>query len=105
MTSSRFSNKSVNKAPQNNSFVVKISLRGKSEKLTIIPIVATSITKKAVDRNRLKRQIRAITKEYFKKINQKNTTITIVAKKGTPTLSFEKMRSEIEDNLLRNIPS
>lgn len=78
------------------SLVIVKKTQSGFQKKPLFVVVGKNVSKKATERNTIKRRIRAI----FKKNKDKNNSdITIIAQKPSATASFEELEAAIQERI------
>lgn len=80
-------------------FIIKTRPFG-TQKNPLIVTVSKKTAKRAVDRNLIKRRIRAIMRPYLKTPNK---DFMIIAKSGIIEVPFSELKKQIEKHLTANI--
>ncbi|MDP3724969.1 MAG: ribonuclease P protein component [Nanoarchaeota archaeon] len=74
---------------------IKIQKKETGRRLTVV--VGTKVSKKATERNKIRRRVRAIMRDKKK---DEGKEYVVIAHPGAKTLSFQELKNEIEKQLL-----
>ncbi|PIS13411.1 MAG: ribonuclease P protein component [Candidatus Tagabacteria bacterium CG09_land_8_20_14_0_10_41_14] len=83
-----------------------LSLAGSFNSIRFAIVVSSSVAKKAVERNKLKRRIRSVVSDNIEKIKN-GFVVVIYAKEGAGDLTFQDIKKQInslfkKSNILKN---
>ena len=80
------------------SFVIKTNPRGPQRKPLVV-VIGTRVSKKATERNLLRRRIKAIMQPIVRKLER---DFVVIVKPGAERLTYQELKNEIEKKLVIN---
>ncbi|GEM_PF-5047163 len=80
-------------------FLIKKEATKERERAAFLVVVGKNIFSRAVDRNMLKRRMRAVARELGFIKNNKNMKIKVIARPGSEKLSYAEIRQALKTNL------